>query len=35
MNAGVDAEKAKIYAEDGGDSLIDNEVSAKKDRINQ
>jgi Skp family chaperone for outer membrane proteins len=33
MNAGVDAEKAKIYAEDGGDALIDNEVTAKKNKI--
>lgn len=35
MNAGVDAEKAKIYAEDGGDALIDNEVTAKKNKISQ
>jgi len=34
MNAGVDAEKAKIYAEEGGDSLVDNEITAKKDKIN-
>ena len=35
MNAGVDAEKAKIYAEEGGDSLVDNDIAAKKNKLSQ